>query len=78
MRLKDGQLLPCYNVQLSSQNQFILHYTVGQNPADQYEFAPHLESLPDGITPIAIVGDSGYGSEINYQLSEQQRIEPFF
>lgn len=77
MRWKDGRLLPSYNIQASSQDQFIVHYTIGRNAADQYEFEHHLESLPPAFIPTAIVGDSGYGSEINYELLEKNNIESY-
>ena len=39
MRTKDdhmgnAQLKPCYNLQISTENQFITNYTVHQNPTD--------------------------------------------
>jgi transposase len=77
MRSKDDQLLPGYNVQASSQNQFVVHYTIGQSSSDQYEFEPHLQTLPDEFKPKAYVGDAAYGTHLNYLLAEQEEIEPY-
>lgn len=77
MRSKDDQLLPCYNVQNSCQNQVIVHYTVGQNANDAREFKPHLESLAQELTPKAMLADSIYGTETNYELLEKKKIENY-
>ena len=84
MRMKEdhmlnGQLKPGYNIQISSQSQFILHYTLHQTTNDIHTLKPHLESyqyqyehLPDHLT-----ADAGYGSEENYELLEQNGIEAY-
>jgi transposase len=77
MRSKDDQLLPCYNVQNSCQNQIIVHYSVGQNANDATEFKPHFETLPDTLKPTAILADSAYGTEVNYRLLEGEKIDNY-
>ncbi|MGH2552500.1 MAG: IS1182 family transposase [Chitinophagaceae bacterium] len=77
MRSKEDQLLPCYNVQNSCQNQIILHYTVGQNTNDATEFKAHLESLPEELKPDALLADSIYGTEVNYELLAKEQIENY-
>lgn len=77
MRWKDDRLLPSYNIQASSQNQIIVHYTIGQNASDQYEFESHLQALSDEFAPKAIVGDAGFGTHLNYMLLEEEEIEPY-
>jgi hypothetical protein len=77
MRSKDDQLLPCYNVQTSCQNQIIVHYTVGQNTNDASEFKAHLESMPQKFKPDVILADSIYGTEANYELLEKAEIENY-
>jgi hypothetical protein len=32
--MKNGQLKPAYNLQISSNNQYIVNYTLHQNPTD--------------------------------------------
>ncbi len=71
---KDDQLLPCYNVQHSCQNQIIVHYSVGQNPNDAAEFKTHLETIPEELKPQAMLGDSIYGNLINYRLLSENEI----
>lgn len=77
MRSKDDQLLPCYNVQHSTQNQIIVHFSVGQNANDATDFGPHLASLPPELWPKAILADSIYGTEENYRLLQEQQIENY-
>jgi transposase len=77
MRSKDDQLLPCYNVQNSCQHQIIVHYSVGQNANDANEFKAHLETLPETLKPDAVLADSIYGTETNYELLEKQSIENY-
>lgn len=77
MRSKDDQLLPCYNVQNSCQNQIIVHYTVGQNTNDASEFKAHFESMPQEVKPDAFVADSIYGTEANYELLAKEQIENY-
>jgi transposase len=80
MRMKDDRLLPAYNLQLSTENQFITNYSVSQNASDTASFAQHLERaeqrgkeyLPDNYT-----GDSTYGSEENYALLEKNKINNY-
>jgi transposase len=40
--MKNGQLKPGYNVQMASNNQFILSYTLHQRPGDTRCLIPHL------------------------------------
>lgn len=84
MRMKDdhmnnGQLKPGYNVQISSQSQFIIHYSLHQTTNDIHTLKPHLaefechyESLPENLT-----ADAGYGSEENYEFLEQTGVEAY-
>ena len=50
MRIKEdhmpnGPLKPGYNVQISTENQIIVNYTLHQNPTDTKTLQPHLENL---------------------------------
>ena len=42
--MKNGQLKPAYNPQISTENQIIVHYTIHQNPTDTKTLKPHLQS----------------------------------
>lgn len=84
MRLKDdhmknGQLKPAYNVQISTENQFITHATIHQTPADTTTLPSHLASFEAAYArqSTEVVADAGYGSEENYELLEKQQIEAY-
>lgn len=77
MRMKEdhmlnGQLKPGYSLQISTQNQFILNYSLHCNPTDTLTLPAHLQQYEDlyGLTPSAVVADAGYGSDENYSLLE--------
>jgi transposase len=84
MRMKDdhmrnGQLKPGYNVQISTNNQYIASYSVHQNTTDTSTLIPHLEQHLRSYkgTPANITADAGYGSEQNYQWLEKKRITAY-
>lgn len=77
MRTKDDQLLPCYNIINGCRNQFIIHYSVGQNTNDATDFSKHFHTIPKELTPSAILGDSIFGSEKNYRLLENSQIDNY-
>lgn len=77
--MKNGQLKPAYNLQVSSNNQFIVNYTLHQNPTDTKTLQSHLSSYQElyKTNPESIVADAGYGSEENYRLLEKENINAF-
>ena len=84
MRMKEdhmlnGQLKPGYNWQISTQNQYILGYTIHQSATDTNTLPSHMESLKEnlGKMPDVIVADAGYGSEENYNYLENNGVEAF-
>ena len=84
MRMKEdhmlnGQLKPAYNVQISTENQFISHYDFYPNPTDTLTLIPFLNGFENryNILPGKVVADSGYGSEENYEFMHSNDIEPF-
>lgn len=84
MRMKEdamcnGQTKPGYNLQISSENQFITDFALFPNPTDTLTFIPFLGSFPDryGRFPKRVVADSGYGSEENYRFMDEVGIEGF-
>jgi len=66
--MKNGQLKAAYNVQMATENQFILFYSMHQRPTDTRCFIPHLEKLAASSLPMpkTVIADAGYGSEENY------------
>lgn len=84
MRMKEdhmlnGQLKPGYNLQMSTSDQFIINYSLHQNPTDTLTFIPHLEQYNDlyGSCPALVCADAGFGSEENYQYLEEQEIDGY-
>jgi len=84
MRMKEdhmlnGQLKPGYNWQISTENQYILGYTIHQTTNDTTTLQAHMESLNDnlGKMPDTLVADAGYGSEENYEYLEENDVEAF-
>lgn len=77
--MKNGQLKPAYNVQMSTENQFITHYGIYQNPTDTRTFIDHLTGFSNRYVKQSkeVVADSGYGSEENYEHLEKEQIEHY-
>ena len=75
--MKNGQLKPGYNVQISTENQIITHYSIHPNPTDTLTLKQHLTSFKStyGKQSSHIIADAGYGSEENYQMLENELIE---
>lgn len=84
MRMKEdhmlnGQLKPGYNLQASTNNQFIANYTLAQTTADTTTLIEHTEDFMEGYgkTPETLTADAGYGSHENYTYLEDNDIEAF-
>jgi transposase len=72
-------LKPGYNVQIGTENQFIVGFSVHQNPSDTVSLIAHLEQVEKnlGTVPGKIIADAGYGSEENYSYLESKKLEAF-
>jgi transposase len=77
--MKNGQLKPAYNVQISTNNQFIASYSVHQNTTDTNTLSSHLASHENHYkqSPEVMVADAGYGSEENYKALQDKGIEAY-
>ena len=81
--MRNGQLKPGYNAQISTENQIIVNYTIHQNPTDTKTLKPHLENLKETYGKEVfeeledITADAGYGSEENYDYLEQEGLTPY-
>jgi len=77
--MKNGQLKPAYNLQIGTENQFLIHYDFFPNPADFFTFIPFNTGFKAryGKMPQKQVADSGYGSEENYEFMETNEIASF-
>jgi transposase len=71
-----SQLKPAYNVQIATDNQFILGYGVYQKADDTSVFIPFMEKVKKQIKylPENIVADAGYGSEENYNYLNDNKL----
>lgn len=77
--MRNGQLKPGYNVQMGTENQFILGYSIHQNRADTGCLIDHLEQVKqmNGQVPETIIADAGYGSEENYLYLHGNNHNPY-
>ena len=77
--MKNGQLKPGYNVQISTENQFITHYGIFQRPTDTLTYITYQKAFRDryGRLSETNVADSGYGSEENYKFMFENGITPY-
>ena len=92
MRLKSNgygnrELKPGYNIQIGTEGQYIVNFSVHQNSTDTANMIPHLEKLKERLKPFTkhskrklplnIIADAGYGSEENYQYLESEKINGY-
>lgn len=83
MQMKDDRLLPGYNIQHSTNNQFIVNYTVEQNASDSVTLGGHVDKMEERFEGLAVVeqqnlcGDAGYGSEENYADLERRKSNAY-
>lgn len=84
MRMKEdhmlnGQLKPGYNFQISTNNQYIVNYSLHPTTADTTTLQEHTEIYKQQYEhlPETITADAGYGSEENYQYLQQNNIENY-
>ena len=84
MRMKEdamnnGQTKPGYNIQISTENQYITNYGIFWRPTDQGTLIPFLESFKEryGRQSGEVCADSGYGSEQNYEYMFGEGITPY-
>jgi transposase len=70
---------PAYNVQIGTEGQFVVGFSVHGRAGDTTCLIPHLEGLRThlGHLPMAVVADAGYGSEENYAYLEQHGLGNF-
>ena len=84
MRMKEdamnnGQTKPGYNLQIGTENQFIIDFDFFHNPNDTGTMIPFLSSFSNkyGHMPNECCADSGYGSEENYSFMETNDVEAY-
>jgi len=77
--MKNGHLKPGYNVQIGTENHFILWYSMHQTSGDTTTLIPHLKALKDriGYLPQNIIADAGYGSLENYSYLKEKNLRNY-
>lgn len=72
----NGQLKPGYNIQVGTENNFVVGYDVFPNSTDTRTFITHLKNVQNRLECKfkAVIADAGYGSEENYDYLEEKEI----
>lgn len=67
---------PAYNVQLGTENQFVVGFSLHQRAGDTACLIPHLKGVQQhlGRLPDNVTADAAYGSEENYAFLEEHRL----
>jgi transposase len=75
--MRNGQLKPGYNVQIGTENGFVVGYDLFPNPTDTKTLKPHLRRQAKrlGVKPKTVIADAGYGGEENYAYLENRRTK---
>jgi transposase len=70
---------PAYNVQIGTEGQFIVGYSLHQQAGDTSCFITHMEqqNFSEDRQPKNVSGDAGYGSEENYVWLEKKQLKNF-
>jgi len=77
--LGDGESKAGYNVQISTENQYITHVSIHQTAGDSTTLKKHLEGFEQLYQKQSkeIVADAAYGSQENYEYLAQKNIEGY-
>lgn len=67
---------PAYNIQLGTEGQFVVGFSLHQRTGDPGCLIPHLEQtwMRLGRWPKNIIADAAYGSEENYAFAERHHL----
>ena len=77
--MQNGQLKPGYNIQVGTENGFVVSFKAFENPTDTKTLKPQLINYQNmyGKLPEAVIADKGYGSLENYEELENKNIEAY-
>jgi transposase len=77
--MRNGQLKPGYNIQMGTQNQFVIGYSIHQRAGDTSCLKTHLEHVKNwlGEYPENLIADAGYGSEENYAYLQDNHVTAY-
>jgi hypothetical protein len=70
---------PAYNVQIGTEGQFVVGFSLHQRAGDTGCLIPHLQGVQAqvGRLPEKVIADAGYGSEENYAFVHDHQIAGF-
>ena len=76
--MKNGQTKPGYNLQIGTENQFLIDFRLFPNTTDTLTLIPFFHSFEQRYNHLPTVGvaDSGYGSEEGIRHRGRRCIEP--
>jgi hypothetical protein len=74
--MRNGQLKPGYNIQMGTENQFVVGFSLHQQAGDANCLIPHLTKLKNwlGRLPNNIGADAAYGNEANYAYLANENV----
>ena len=77
--MRNRSLKAGYNVQVGTEGQYIVGFSVHQNASDNVILRSHLEQLKNNLKrlPATWVADAGYGNEENYVFLESEGVEAY-
>jgi hypothetical protein len=75
-RMGNSQTKPGYNVQIGTEDGFVVGYDLFPNPTDTKTLKPHMKRQAKrlGVKPKVVITDAGYGGEENYGYLENKGI----
>lgn len=79
MMTKGGEIKPCYNFLIGTENQMILSYEVEQNASDGSCFKSLMEKAYKTHKKVckSVCGDAAFGNAENYEYCEEKGIEAY-
>lgn len=84
LRMKDEQLLPGYNVELTTSKQYAIAGSIHQSSSDSATLPEHWAALKANVSGLVkgdwlpdVTADAGYGSEENYDLLRAEGANSF-
>jgi hypothetical protein len=77
--MKNRALKPGYNVQIGTENQLIVGFSIHRTSTDSSTLVPHMRQLKQnlGKLPPNWIADAGCGSEENYLALLGEQITPY-
>jgi len=77
--IMNGQMKPGYNVQIETENRFVVSFSIHQKTNDMNVLIPHQEQVERRLGRLlrTVVADAGKSSEENHAGLEHAGIEVY-